>query len=115
MGIQTRGDADFITRLYTSDEASVPVGSRFRQRSCSLRRRVGQFGNVTRLAEDRLNGPEFRRGIESAIEDRRRIRAHTRDDVLPQTWQSFRGIRTEEVAERGLAESVEMFVSPKKR
>ena len=65
-------------------------------------------------AEDRLNGPEFRRGIEPAIEHKRRIRAITRDDVLPQTWQSFWGIRAEEVAERGLAESVEMFVRPKK-
>jgi len=66
-------------------------------------------------AEDRLNGPDFRRRIEPAIEDKRRVPAVTRDDVLPRTWQPFRGIRAEEVAERALAESVEMFVRSKKR
>ena len=66
-------------------------------------------------AEDRLNGPEFRRRIEPTIEDKRRVLAVTRDDVLPHTWQPFRGIRAEEVAEGRLAEPVEMLVRPKKR
>lgn len=66
-------------------------------------------------AEDRLNGPELRRRIEPTIEDKRRVLAVARDDVLPHTWQPFRGIRAEEVAEGRLAESVEMFVRPKKR
>jgi len=66
-------------------------------------------------AEDRLNGPDFRHRIESAIEDKRRVPAVTRDDVLPHTRQPFRGNRAEEVAERALAEPVEMFVRSKKR
>jgi len=65
--------------------------------------------------EDRLNGQELGLRIEPTFEDEGRIIAVTRDDVLPHTRQPFRGIRSEEVAEGGLAEPVEMFMRSKKR
>ena len=61
-------------------------------------------------AEDGLHGPKSRCRIESAFEDKSRILALAGDDVLPGAGQTPGCISAEEVRERRLAESVEVFV-----
>jgi hypothetical protein len=66
-------------------------------------------------AVDRLDGPEFRRGVEPTIEDKSGVLAVAGDDVLPLAWQAAWGIDAEEVAQGRLTKSVEMFVVPEER
>ena len=63
-------------------------------------------------AEDCLDGSELGRWVEPTIEDKAAVFAVSGDDVLPSGWQAVWGIDAKEVAQGGLAESVEVFMRP---
>lgn len=66
-------------------------------------------------AEDRLDGPEFRRRVEPTFEDKPAVLAVAGDDVLPLAWKAVWGVDAVEVAQSGLIKSVEMFVVSEER
>jgi hypothetical protein len=59
-----------------------------------------------------LNGPKLRRRLEPAFEDKPRVTSVTGDDVLPGAGKAVGRIHAEEMAQGGLAESVEMLARP---